>query len=69
LPPLFLALVLLGANIIEKRGRKKERGGGIRAFNGRAFFFSLFFSHSNFKVPKPYLSSIPKGIFELKTTQ
>jgi hypothetical protein len=54
---------------ITKTGYKKTPGGGIRAFNGRAFFFSLFFSHSNFKVPKPYLSSIPKGIFELKTTQ
>jgi hypothetical protein len=29
-------------------------------------FFLDFFSHSNSRVPKPYLSSIPKGIFELK---
>jgi len=40
LPPLFLALVFLGANIIERGGKEKEReGGGIKVFNGRAFFF------------------------------
>jgi hypothetical protein len=41
----FLALVLLGANIIEKtrqghKKKKKREGWGIKAFNGRAFFFS-----------------------------
>jgi hypothetical protein len=43
LPPLFLALVLLGANIIEKRGRKKERGGGLGLLMVGLSFFLYFF--------------------------
>jgi hypothetical protein len=48
--------------------KEKEEGGLGLLLVGPSFFLD-FLSHSNSRVPKPYLSSIPKGIFELKTTQ